>query len=861
MFKSTPIQFFHFKNPVQFGWKSFLILIIGLLLTITVTYFAQSQIEDQSNQKFTSSCKEIKLKIASRLHAQAQLLRTGSALFAASDHVSREQWKAFYEESAINENLPGMLGLGFSVIIPKDQLDHHLQSVRKEGFPEYSVKPHGDRDLYTSIIYLEPLSGNNLRAFGYDMFSEPIRRKAMELSRDSDLTILSGKIILLQESEENPQPGILMYAPVYRNGLAENTLQQRREAIIGWTYSPIRLNDLMNSILDKLNLLQKGGINLQIFDDSISVSSLLFNSQNNNRLRNFDSHKRSLTVPVEFHGKKWELYFTQSSRQSELLQSKILLLLFGGISISVLLFLLSASLFNTKKRAQQIAAQLTLELKESEERLREVLENSLDASYKRNLKTDKYDYLSPVFKRLTGYTPEEMGTMSLELVQGLIHPDDKAESEREIAAALSNIDCKTAQLDYRFKHKDGEYRWIHDRFTVVRNEQGQPIALIGSVSDITNRKVVEEALQNEKFLLRTVIDNIPDSIYCMDVLCRKTLANLTDLSYMGAKSEADVLGKDDFDFYPKEIAEIFIKIDQSVIQTGQPVYNFDETFIDKNGDKRWLLSSKLPMRNKDGQIIGLIGIGRDITDRKLAEEEVKLKNKELQRVNSEKDKFFSIISHDLRSPFNGFLGLTQIMAEDLPTLTMEEIQGISLMLKNSATNLFRLLENLLEWAKIQQGLIPFDPQQLSIRLIVNDILILITETAKSKNIAIYCDIDDELKVTADSNMLQAIIRNLVLNAIKFTNRGGKIILSARETSDSAVEISINDNGIGMSSTTVDGLFRLDVNTSRKGTEGETSTGLGLIICKDFIEKHGGNIRVESQEEAGSTFFIFIPCKI
>jgi PAS domain S-box-containing protein len=857
MLKPIRFQFFHSKTTTRNGWRALSILILGLLLTGMATYYTYTEVKNRVNQDFTSVCNELKIKIISRLHAHAQLLRTASALFAASDSVTREAWKAFIDRSAIEKNLPGIQGVGYSIFIRQNQLQQHIENIRKEGFTGYSVNPTGERDWYAPVIYLEPFSGSNLRAFGFDAFSEPIRRKAMELSRDSDIAMLSGPVVLVQESQLDQQTGLVLYVPVYRKDMDINSVEQRRSAIQGWVYCPYRMNNLMSGILDQWDSKQLANIRLQIYNDSFPEKSLLFDNHNN---ENFELKKSGLNnqiIAVRLNGTKWLLQFTQSSQKYADHQSKVFLVFFSGLFISVLLCLLSMSLFNTSKRANQIANQLTLELKKSEEHLREVLENSLDASYKRNLQTGKYDYLSPVFVRISGFTPEEVQTLPIESVLDLMHPDDVTVIDRELASILSDNTCITDQLEYRFRHKDGQYRWFQDRFTVVRDAKNKPVSLIGSVSDITPRKLIEEALQNEKLLLRTVIDNIPDSIYCLDSDCRKTLANLTDIRYMGAKSESEVIGKNDFDFYPLDIAKSFFRIDNEVIKTGKPLLNCEEFLMDENGEKRWLLSSKLPMRNKNGEITGLLGIGRDITDRKMAEEEIKHKNEELQRVNAEKDKFFSIIAHDLRSPFNGFLGLTQIMAEDLQTLTMDEIQSISEILKDSAMNLFRLLENLLEWARIHQGLIPFEPKLTELKLINNEVMGMLSDWVKNKEIEIVCNIADGLMVYADSNMLQAIIRNLVSNATKFTHKGGQITISARINQDHLVEISIKDNGIGMSNKIVDGLFRLDINTSRKGTDGEASTGLGLIICKEFVEKNGGNLWVESQEGKGSTFYITI----
>lgn len=244
---------------------------------------------------------------------------------------------------------------------------------------------------------------------------------------------------------------------------------------------------------------------------------------------------------------------------------------------------------------------------------------------------------------------------------------------------------------------------------------------------------------------------------------------------------------------------------------------------------------------------------------KRTEEEMKLKNEKLLKLNAEKDKIFSIIAHDLRSPFNSLLGLTQIMVEELPNLTKDEIRKIAVSMRNSATNLFHLLENLLYWARMQQGLIPSSPESVRLRPIVDEGIAIVLESAQNKGIEIAYDIPDDIEVFADNRMLQTVIRNLVSNAVKFTPKAGNVSLSAKATDDKSIEISIKDSGIGMSSAIIDKLFQLDIQINRKGTEGEPSTGLGLLLCKEFIEKLGGKIWVESEEGKGSVFYFTIPC--
>jgi len=179
-------------------------------------------------------------------------------------------------------------------------------------------------------------------------------------------------------------------------------------------------------------------------------------------------------------------------------------------------------------------------------------------------------------------------------------------------------------------------------------------------------------------------------------------------------------------------------------------------------------------------------------------------------------------------------------------------------MRNSATNLFQLLENLLEWSRSQRGLIKFEPETFSLKPMTVESMHILMDTAHKKGVGFSFNIPDDVEVYADEYMLASILRNLVFNAVKFSLKGGTVTIAAKTVPGNSVEISVSDTGIGMSSTMVEDLFRLDVQTNRKGTDGEPSTGLGLLLCKDFIEKHGGKIWVESEEGKGSTFRFTLP---
>ena len=343
------------------------VLVVGILLTIAATLCVKSSVARSAAREFATHCNEIENNIIARFEDHARLLQSGAALFNASERVTREQWHIFTQSQKVEQQLPGIQGIGFSVLIPRAELAQHVREIRQEGFPEYRLKPDGDRELYSAIIFLEPFTGRNLRAFGYDMFSEPVRRAAMEQARDTGAAALSGKIVLVQETGADVQAGTLMYVPVYHKGLPLETVAQRQAALHGWVYSPYRMNDLMQGILDSHNELKKHHIHLQLFDGvTPSPQRLLYESPSGSekKLR----HEDLSTRQIQINGRLWTLCLARTgdgfSHEAYL---SVWLTAVGGAGITFLLFFLIQALQNTRANAQRIAAKLTLDLQESEQ--------------------------------------------------------------------------------------------------------------------------------------------------------------------------------------------------------------------------------------------------------------------------------------------------------------------------------------------------------------------------------------------------------------------------------------------------------------------------------------------------------------
>jgi len=487
-------------------------------------------------------------------------------------------------------------------------------------------------------------------------------------------------------------------------------------------------------------------------------------------------------------------------------------------------------------------------LMESEEKYRVLLNGSSYGILAADIRTHRFLFSNPASCELFGYTDEEFQRLT---IANLVPRDSLDSVMSEFASQVGGK--KPVSFAQTCLRKDG---------TIFHADiSGAPIMLngkkciVGFFQDVTARRQMEEALRESEAVHRNLIERMMDGVYKSTHDGKFVDVNSAMVKLLGYDSKEELLAidiKKDLYFEPgdRESLQLLEKWEEMAVY---PVKK-------KDGSEIWVEDHGWYITGENGEILFHEGITRDITERKRAEEEIQLKNEQLHQANAEKDKFFSIIAHDLRGPFQPLLGFTRMLAEDLPKLRQDEIQKMALSMRSAANKLFDLLENLLEWSRMQRGLINFEPGSFFLLPKISESLVLVQHAIAEKGIEIRYDVSEDLRVFADGNMFESIIRNLVSNALKFTAPRGNISIIARSAGDHWVEIKVNDTGIGMNKEIVENLFRLDTNTNRKGTEGEPSTGLGLIICKDLIKKHGGKLWVESEEGKGSTFYFTLPAK-
>ena len=405
------------------------------------------------------------------------------------------------------------------------------------------------------------------------------------------------------------------------------------------------------------------------------------------------------------------------------------------------------------------------------------------------------------------------------------------------------------------KRKNGELYWESSVITPLIDKNGQIINYLAIKEDITERKRTEELLRLSEEKYRTIVDNIGEGVGFMNPEEQFIFVNRAAEKLFGVES-----GKLEGTYLNKFITpDQYLQIQNETIKRSQgenSVYELE--ILPYSGENRTILVTAVPQIDQKRGFLGTYGVFRDITERKEAEAEIKLINEKLEKLIVEKNRFFSLLAHDMRSPFNGFLGLTEILATEIHQMSMDEIQSISQLLNKSASNLYDLLGNLLEWSRLQRDLIMVVPESFTLLPRISESLKFIKEAAKKKEIRFDFDIPVDLMIYTDPNVLDSIIRNLTNNAVKFTPKGGRVIIGAKLSSDRSIDISIKDTGIGMNNQMIDNLFSIEVDTSRKGTDGESSTGMGLIICRDLIEKLGGELNIESVEGKGSEFRFILP---
>ncbi|MCB9219842.1 MAG: PAS domain S-box protein [Ignavibacteriales bacterium] len=488
-------------------------------------------------------------------------------------------------------------------------------------------------------------------------------------------------------------------------------------------------------------------------------------------------------------------------------------------------------------------------------------------------------YMNPNAKEFIGELE------GLKNFRDFVHKEDLRFLQKGVLNVYKNKEKFKGEIRVLSKRK--EYRWILIQVVPRVLENGEFIGILTAAIDIHERKEAEKKLLESETQFNEITSVVAEGIFLVDAEKKLKFANPEFYKLLGYNSE-EIINTDIFNkIYSHEN-----KIEQNcpiekVFDNGETVrvsYDYFQT----NDDVYLPISFVASPILRDGKITGCVTAFHDITELIQNEEEIKRFVEELQfnkelmeenvteaarlnemlwdsetrlkDLNASKDKFFSIISHDLRSPFTSIIGFAEVMLEDIETLTKDEIKEFTNSIYKSSKNIQNLLENLLQWSRVQTGRIEFNPINFDLNNLINDVIALFQVNAARKKINLISSVEKNYTVRADKFMIDTVLRNLVSNSIKFTNSGGEIKVNVEELSEKELTISVSDNGVGIKEEVIEKLFKIDSHVTTKGTEKEKGTGIGLILCKEFVEKHEGKIWVESKIDEGSQFKFILPIK-
>lgn len=487
-------------------WMPLVVLLCGLLSTLGAWYALSAIQEKAADREFQQLGNEVLEAIEKRMNNHRQILLGGAGLFDASNDVSRDEWQRYVQRLDLESNYPGILGLGYSQVVQPDQLQIFEESLRKQGFAEFAIKPAGKRDLYTSVIYLEPFTGRNLAAFGFDMFSEPTRRSAMSRAVETGLPQLSSKVTLVQENKGPAQAGLLMYVPVYRPGAPLNSSAKRWEAIRGFVYSPYRVTDLMQALLDGRDL----QIDFALYTGAIaSPEQKIFISHP--RLEQAD--KPSRTEQLELFGQPLTVsFYMQPGFYGRFQQGQGLLLILGGV-ISLLLFFLTQALANGQQRAIGLANDMTSQLRHSEARLQRVLQGGHDGWWDQDTEAGRF-FASTHTWQMLGY-PDQGPQPPLRDLMQLVHADDVAALRARLTAPEGAIE-HYLNHECRLIRQDGQPLPVLLRALIRCSPDGRVLGASGTAMDLTEQKRIEQLksdfVSTVSHELRTPLTSISGSL-------------------------------------------------------------------------------------------------------------------------------------------------------------------------------------------------------------------------------------------------------------------------------------------------------------------------------------------------------------
>lgn len=454
------------------------------------------------------------------------------------------------------------------------------------------------------------------------------------------------------------------------------------------------------------------------------------------------------------------------------------------------------------------------------------------------------------FTQMTGYTEEEAVYLTQ---KELTHPIDQ-KKEQELQQHAIDNQLNHFSFSKRIIRRDGQIVWVKVTRQLEWNKWQQLDFQVSFLEDITRQKIAEEAVVQSESKLRHVTENASDIIYTIRIDGIVDYVNRSFERLFGYTRD-EIIGQSYKRFMHKGEQDL-TKVIEELLRTKQIPPVIEHRFSKKNGEPLFLEFQITPLYNRN-ELSGVLGIGRDITQRKQEEIKQKAIKKQLEDLVQTQDRLFSIIAHDLKNPFNTLMGFSDLIIHNFEALSKDDIKEIGREINYSAQVGFNLLQNLLEWSRTQSGELISNPVKVHLSTAVQDVLLIHKNSTEEKQIKFHTNIPEDLYTFIDEHMLQTVLRNLISNAIKFSFNGGTVRIIAQKEGNKIV-LKIVDTGIGIAKDVQGKLFNPAHHFTTRGTSDEKGTGLGLLISKELVEKWDGTMAIESKPGKGTTLSLTLP---